>query len=218
MTFSKENIRHIFWDWNGTLMDDAWLCVATLNTLLRNRGMAETNVATYRQVFSFPVRAYYERLGFDFTKEDMQLLSIEYIDGYNARRYECALHSGTRELLAELQQLGKGQSILSAYRQDMLEDTIKGYSLSSFFTHLAGTDNLQAQGKRDQGKRLLEKLHLPPTAVIMIGDTLHDLEVAEAIGCPCILVGHGHCDANRLRGHGVPVAESIADLRLMLCD
>lgn len=199
-------------------MDDAWLCVATLNTLLDRRGMAQTDLNAYRQIFSFPVQAYYERLGFDFTKEDMQSLSVEYIDGYNSRRYECALHSGTRELLADLQQRGKGQSILSAYRQDMLEETIKGYTLSSFFTHLSGTDNLQAQGKRDQGKRLLEKLQLPADAVIMIGDTLHDLEVAEAIGCHCILVGHGHCDANRLRGHGVPVAESVADLRRMLCD
>ena len=31
----------------------------------------------------------------------------------------------------------------------------------------------------------------PPEAVVLVGDTLHDLEVAEAIGCDCILMTHG---------------------------
>lgn len=214
---NSQVIRHILWDWNGTLMDDAWLCVATLNTLLGKRGMPETNVTAYRNTFSFPVRSYYERLGFDFSKVDMQALSIEYITGYNGRRYECTLHAGVIELLTTLQQRGIGQSILSAYRQDMLEETIAGYELSRYFDHLAGTDNLQAQGKREQGKRLLESLRLPPDSIVMVGDTLHDLEVAEAIGCQCILVGHGHCARHRLEGHGATVVENIADLLPMLC-
>ena len=27
-------IRHIFWDWNGTLLDDAWLCRDVMNGIL----------------------------------------------------------------------------------------------------------------------------------------------------------------------------------------
>ena len=26
---------HVIWDWNGTLLDDAWLCVDVMNGVLR---------------------------------------------------------------------------------------------------------------------------------------------------------------------------------------
>ena len=32
-----QKYRHIIWDWNGTLLDDAWLCVEILNEILRRR-------------------------------------------------------------------------------------------------------------------------------------------------------------------------------------
>ncbi|MDH5646585.1 MAG: hypothetical protein OEZ01_11285, partial [Candidatus Heimdallarchaeota archaeon] len=29
--------EHIIWDWNGTLLDDAWLCVEIMNSMLAKR-------------------------------------------------------------------------------------------------------------------------------------------------------------------------------------
>ncbi|NCY21717.1 HAD family hydrolase, partial [bacterium] len=31
--------RHLIWDWNGTLLDDAWLCREIMNGQLRRRGL-----------------------------------------------------------------------------------------------------------------------------------------------------------------------------------
>ena len=36
------NYRHVIWDWNGTLLDDAWLCVEVLNGLLARRRRSQT--------------------------------------------------------------------------------------------------------------------------------------------------------------------------------
>ena len=33
-------IRHIIWDWNGTLLDDARACAAAVDALMRRRGLA----------------------------------------------------------------------------------------------------------------------------------------------------------------------------------
>ena len=30
-----QKYRHVIWDWNGTLLDDAWLCVEIINEMLR---------------------------------------------------------------------------------------------------------------------------------------------------------------------------------------
>ena len=48
--------RHVIWDWNGTLVDDAWLCVEIVNELLARRGLALTTPCRYSEVFGFPLR------------------------------------------------------------------------------------------------------------------------------------------------------------------
>ena len=47
--------------------------------------------------------------------------------------------------------------------------------------------------------------------VVLIGDTLHDAEVAEAIGVDCVLVAHGHQSKQRLKQGGVPVVDSLRE-------
>jgi uridine kinase len=52
---------------------------------------------------------------------------------------------------------------------------------------------------------------------VMLGDTVHDAEVAREGGMDCILVSCGHQDAERLREAGVPVVADVqAALALML--
>ena len=44
----------------------------------------------------------------------------------------------------------------------------------------------------------------------MIGDTLHDAQVAQALACRCVLADGGHQDTQTLLSAGVPVARDIA--------
>ena len=46
---------HILWDWNGTLIDDAWLGVAVMNEMLEKKKLPTITVDHYRAVFGFPV-------------------------------------------------------------------------------------------------------------------------------------------------------------------
>ena len=62
-------IRHVIWDFNGTLIDDVDCCVDTLNTLLASELTADL-ACQYLATFGFPVRAFYVELGFDFERED----------------------------------------------------------------------------------------------------------------------------------------------------
>ena len=46
----------------------------------------------------------------------------------------------------------------------------------------------------------------------MVGDTGHDKEVADALGCACVLVASGYESRERLARRGAPVLDSVADL------
>jgi phosphoglycolate phosphatase len=206
---ARMGTRHVIWDWNGTLLDDAWLCMEILNGMLARRGLPQTDLARYRETFSFPVVNVYRAMGFDMGGDAFEKMSVEYMDEYQARRHECALQPGAEEALAALRQAGLSQSILSAYRQDMLEAVVKERGLCNYFGHLAGNTNIFAASKADYGKTLLKKIGLEKEEVLLVGDTAHDFEVARELGVGCILVSCGHYSAERLRSLGAPV---FADL------
>ena len=62
----------VIWDWNGTLLDDGWLFVEVMNSILRSRGMNTITLEKYREIFGFPVKDYYLKLGFDLEKEPFE--------------------------------------------------------------------------------------------------------------------------------------------------
>ena len=79
MSIDLKKYTHIIWDWNGTLLDDAWLCVDVMNGMLEERGMKLKTVDEYRELFDFPVRDYYEKLGFNFKDEPFDKVGMEFI-------------------------------------------------------------------------------------------------------------------------------------------
>ncbi len=209
--------KHIIWDWNGTLLNDTWLCVEVLNGLLARRGRAPISEDTYRQNFGFPVIHFYDYLGFETDVDSFDRVSREFIGDYEARWLEeCALHPETSSILTQLSELGLSHSVLSAAKQDALETGIRHFGIRGHFTGLIGTDNIYAEGKVGQGRRWIEQLLWNPEEIVLVGDTLHDFEVAQAIGTNCILMAHGHHNPERLRETRVPVAHSLIELFALL--
>jgi phosphoglycolate phosphatase len=204
--------RHLIWDWNGTLLDDLDYCVEVMNGILRRRDLPGLDRQRYHAVFDFPVRDYYARLGFDPAKDSFEALSEEFISAYDAHRLECPLQPDTRRVLAAVQAAGLTQSILSAYRHETLLEIVGHFGLTPHFAHLAGLDNIYAQSKAKLGRVQVARLGLPPHSILLIGDTLHDLEVARELGVDCVLVAAGHHPAEKLRRHHDRVIDSLAEL------
>ena len=59
------NKKHILFDWNGTLIDDAWIFVDILNALLKKRDLNQIDLIEYQELFCFPLSDFYQNLGFD---------------------------------------------------------------------------------------------------------------------------------------------------------
>jgi phosphoglycolate phosphatase len=202
--------RHIIWDWNGTLLDDLDLSIEVMNTLLARRDLPRLERARYHALFDFPVRRYYERLGFDPLQDSFEQLSVEFISGYDSQRLSALLHRGVGKILAAVRAAGLGQSILSAYRHETLHEIVAHFGLTAQFDHIAGLDNIHAHSKVALGRELVARLGLAPTEILLVGDTLHDLEVARDLGVACALIAGGHHPAERLRASGAAVYDDLA--------
>jgi phosphoglycolate phosphatase len=216
MDIMLSKYKCIVWDWNGTLIDDAWLCCSVLNETRRKRGMAAVTLEEYVRVFDFPLIDYYRRIGFDFEKEPWDVVAKEFADAYEVRRPACSLHKDARAVLEAFAQAGFRQVILSAYRQPFLAEVVQHFDIQKYFTLLAGVDNHFAHGKADLGKSLPARMDCRASELLLLGDTRHDYDVAGAIGADCLLVAAGHQDRDRLRLCGCAVLDSLTDLLPMI--
>ncbi len=206
--------RHVIWDWNGTLLDDAWLCREIMNRQLSRRGLPILSEERYEEIFDFPVEKYYRAVGFDWSRESFQDAGTEFIVEYEKRKKECALQPGGKALLAKLAAGGWSQAVLSAYSHHTLEEFLGYFGVRQHFRSVAGGRDHYAAGKVGHGLKMLEELHVSPRETLLIGDTTHDAEVARAMGVDCVLVPCGHNSRTRLEGCGVAVVENLDSLRL----
>lgn len=207
-----DSVKHIIWDWNGTLLDDAWLCVEIINTMLAQRSLPSLTHDTYERIFDFPVIDYYRKVGFDYSVEPFEKLSDEFIENYNRRVHECPLRAGAYETLAAGQAHGITQSILSAMKQETLAALVEHYGVRGYFTDIIGLADHHAAGKLELAQQWITAQTLPREKILLVGDTVHDYEVAQVLGVACVQIPSGHHSRARLAACGVPILESLAAL------
>jgi len=193
-------MRYILWDWNGTLLDDTQAALDALNIMLTRRGAKPIGMEFYRDTFSFPVKPFYESIGVILENEDWDALAREYHDLYAAQPK--ALNRETIEALEKVKAAGARQSIISALRQDLLDEVTAATGVAPYMDCIYGTDNLDGSSKLDRALELMSAIapksgEMPE--VVLIGDALHDKEVADALGVRCVLCAQGSHAGWRLR-------------------
>lgn len=153
----------VFWDWNGTLLDDVEFTRGCLNWLLEQHGYPQRyDLAAYREVFGFPIEAYYQRAGFDFSRHPYPVLARRFMDHYNAGMDCCAPFAQAADTLSALAQQGWSQVVLSASRQDYLIEQVSQRGLAGYFTELLGLQDIYGASKVQRGLAWLQSLDIPP--------------------------------------------------------
>lgn len=190
----------VFWDWNGTLLDDVEIAIESMDELLGEYSLPPLGGAEhYKKVFCFPVSEYYKRLGFDFEKTPFEVTGMEFIVKYDERENRAALTKGAKETLERFRAAGLTQSVLSSSELNALKKQIDSRAVTDYFEDIIGIDNRLAGGKIEIAQRYFAAHAINPARAVLIGDTAHDFEVAKALECRCVLVACGHEDKSSLK-------------------
>ena len=219
-------MTHILWDWNGTLLDDTQAALDTLNIMLARRRGRPIEMGYYRDHFAFPVKPFYKAIGVCLENEDWDALAQEYHDTYAEQPKR--LNPDAIAALELARAAGARQSIISALEQSLLTEITERLGVAKYMDFIYGVDNLDGFGKIDRARELLSAIQtsssLPPSSFfplpssfILIGDSLHDKEVADALGVGCVLCGQGSHAAWRLAAVA-PTGETLTDAVRMALD
>lgn len=200
----------VIWDWNGTLLDDTISAVDALNIMLEKRSLKSVSLEFYKSRFRFPAREFYKEIGITVPDSEWDDLAKEYHDTYAKIRSSLAVDA--REALEIVASAGIRQTIASAMRQDLLDAGVSRFGIRSYFADVRGSDNLDGAGKVATVRALVESeiraAGGEAVRFLMIGDSIHDKEVADALGLECVLCACGGHSAERLSA----VSETVLTL------
>ena len=203
---------HIIWDWNGTIVDDASLCVEIVNEILHQYDLEEVTLNYYINNFTFPVKEYYELIGLPITTASYKSISDFFISHYRKRFYQCDLQKGILQVIKQFSDAGITQSVLSAAFQDDLVKFVSHYGLEPYFTSISGVDDILANGKLSIAAKHFDFLGIARNKILLIGDTCHDYEIAHSLGISSVLLCSGHNSYELLNEVSSPVLTSASEL------
>lgn len=203
-------MRHVIWDWNGTLADDLPMVVECVSASLAAIGEGPIVADDYRSHYTRPVRLFYDRL-LERSVTDSEWRAIE--ETFHIRYKEAArrvpLAADARAAIEAVARAGNTQSILSMWWHDDLMGEVHRHGLERYMVRIEGNTRDASETK----ERLLS-IHLRAMAsngAVMIGDALDDANAAAAAGIPCVLYDGGSHYRSELESAGVPVASSLVE-------
>lgn len=206
-----KRFESVIFDWNGTLIDDAWLSVKAMNRMLEKRNKPLITLDHYSRVFEFPVINYYKALDLDVENE-WEEISKEFTDNYLQEMTCVKLFDDVELFLSYLKENSIERGILSAMKHEWLNGHVRKFGIDHFFSFIQGIEDHYGEGKSHLAEKIKNRLKTDPEKVLFIGDTVHDLEVSQKAGFKTILVPRGHNSLERLKETGTTVLNSFEEI------
>ena len=207
-----KKVDTVILDFNGTILDDLDLCFNVLNEMLNMYNHPSVTKEQYLNIFTFPVIEYYRVAGFNFDNEPFDELAPIFINKYQPNSLKCPLHKGVVDMIKKWRSENKKIVLLSASKRNLMMEQLEHFKIIDLFDEILGTDTINAVGKEYLAKEYLEKNHVDKETTIMIGDTLHDDEVADVLGISSFLVAKGHQSKERLLKSKAIVLDDIKEI------
>ncbi|MBP2473708.1 phosphoglycolate phosphatase-like HAD superfamily hydrolase [Crossiella equi] len=211
-------MKHIVWDWNGTLLDDNHAVLDSVNQVCASFGRPAITLDHWRETFSRPLLACYSALlERQLTDEDWGHLDKTYHEAYREVLDTCGLATGVPDALHTWAATGGTQSLLSMWFHHELVPLVTQFGLSDLFARVDGL-RIQTGGgsKAEHLVAHLDALALDPAEVVLIGDVVDDSDAAEAAGTSCVLVTTGMMTRRKLEVTGRPVVDSVPEALALL--
>ncbi len=209
--------HYIFWDFNGTIIDDVRNALGCVNDLLDRKGRPHITLEDYYSYVETPIIGFYRHI-LPPEELDFEEISRDYHIDYKKRINETKLAVGAYELVHSLKAQGAHQYIVTANILDEAQELIRKFGIDDCIDVIIGAENTLAESKTERAKKLFDSLAIDRNDALFIGDTLHDLETANALGIDCVLVSYGHQGRKLLEEHTAFVVDSMAEINSLIND
>jgi phosphoglycolate phosphatase-like HAD superfamily hydrolase len=204
-------VKHLVWDWNGTLLDDLALVVTATNASLAGIGGPQITAEDHRRDFRRPIAAYYAHvLGRPLRDHEFAQLDRDFHDAYRSGMATLALTADAMDAIAAWTGT---QSLLSMFFHDELLPAVDRFGLAALLSRVDGLRGATVGGgpKAPHLREHLAAQGLRGADCVLIGDSVDDAHAAIEVGAAVVLYRGGFTHDEALRATGQPVATTLLE-------
>ena len=198
-------IKLVAFDWNGTIFADTYAIFESNNSVFKILNVKPVRLSIFQRYYDVPIKKFYLAVG--AKEEDIDNKAKQIIQTFHADYEEKASKVRTRAHAKELLEFLSKNNINSVIFSNHIVESITGHlqrlKIQKYFQEVLGNslDNLPLKGRNKDEKlrSYIESRNIKAKEVLIIGDTIEEVEIGKEVGCYTVALTHGNCSVARLK-------------------
>jgi phosphoglycolate phosphatase len=191
----------LVFDWDGTLVDSAPTIVACIQSACRDLDLPVPDDARASHVIGLGLHDALAHAIPGLAASEYGRVVERYRHHFLLRDPHVSLFDGTREMLRTLHEEGRLLAIATGKSRAGLSRALASTALAPLFRASRCADQCASKPAPDMLRELMDELEVTPGRTLMIGDTVHDLQMASNAGVAAVAICHGAHPRDSLEAH-----------------
>ena len=181
----------IVWDWDGTLMDSTPTIVKCIQDACRDLALPVPEDSVASHVIGLGIQESLRKACPTVSVDDHYKLIDRFRFHYLSKDHELSLFVGAKDLLYQLKDRGHLLAVATGKSRKGLDRSLGFHQLEDVFADSRTPDESKSKPHPGMLLDLSDALLVPMEKILMIGDTTHDLGMANAAGADAVGVTYG---------------------------
>lgn len=210
----NSDVALVVFDWDGTVMDSVGRIVSSMRAAAELSGLMVPSEYQVKQIIGLSMDPVFDILFPGITTLQRQTVFEHFRQQYMSDQHPATpLFAGAEQVIRQLKQQGLLLAVATGKARKGLARLFAETGLETYFDTSRCADEAESKPSPDMLKQILTELKLPAHRAVMVGDSIHDMAMAQAIDMPRIAVTHGAHDREQLsRYQPKAIIDSLPEL------
>lgn len=204
----------IVFDWDGTVMDSTAVISGSIQAACRDVGVPVPSDQAARHVIGLGLDEALRHAVPDMPEALRPDLVARYRHHFLSQDEAIPLFAGARETIVELHQAGYWLGVATGKSRAGLDRVLDSSGMRGYFHATRTADQTFSKPNPTMLLELMDELGVAASRTLMVGDTTHDLLLAQNANVDVLAVGHGAHPAEQLQAlNPLALLDDFAQLR-----
>jgi phosphoglycolate phosphatase len=181
----------IVFDWDGTVMDSTAVIAGSIQAACRDLGLQVPDDETARHVIGLGLDQALRYAVPELTEAMRPDLVERYRHHFLAQDQQIPLFEGARETIVELHEAGYRLGVATGKSSNGLDRALEATGLKDYFHATRTADRTLSKPNPAMLFELMDELGASAGRTLMVGDTTHDVQMAQNAHVDAVAIGHG---------------------------
>lgn len=188
----------IVFDWDGTVMDSTAIIAGSIQSACRDLDLTVPDDAAARHVIGLGLMQALRHAVPDASEEMYDPLVARYRHHFTAQSEAIPLFEGARETIIELHEAGYSLGVATGKNTAGLQRALASCGMTRYFHATRTAEQTHSKPNPTMLFELMEEMDVSADRTLMVGDTTHDLLLAQNAGVDVVAVAFGAHPAEQL--------------------